>query len=427
MPGSRIPNPESQIPSLTCVWLLAAAVGVFGQFSDAFKESRDHPTIEYSTRETTDPIATLNGALRAGKSKLAFESPRGYLDSLLKVLDVPVESQTLVFSETSFEPEDISPSNPRALYFNDRVAVGWVPGRKTLEIAAHDAQQGVIFYTLEQSSVPIPQFARNQRCLLCHLTSSTSGVPGLVTMSMLPLSDNPNEYAQGWPVDHRTPIEDRFGGWYVTGANVPRVHLGNVPVHHVKRSYTRLPTAPVLASLSATFDTTTYLSPHSDIVAQLVLQHQVQMTNLLTRLGWESRVAGDQTGNAQARVTNVVREFVDYLFFVDEAPLPSPVRGSAGFPETFAAAGPRDQKGRSLRDLDLERRLFRYPCSYLIYSPAFDALPKPAKDAVYQRMWDILSGRETDKIYARLTRADRQAIVEILRETKNDLPSWFRS
>jgi hypothetical protein len=159
----------------------------------------------------------------------------------------------------------------------------------------------------------------------------------------------------------------------------------------------------------------------------MVLHHQVQMTNLLTRLGWESRVAGDQKGNLQSRVANIVRELVDYLFFVDEAPLPSPVRGSAGFVEKFPATGPRDQKGRSLRDLDLERRLFRYPCSYLIYSPAFDALPQPAKDAVYQRMWDILSGRETDKIYARLTRADRQAIVEILRETKNDLPSWFRS
>jgi hypothetical protein len=151
------------------------------------------------------------------------------------------------------------------------------------------------------------------------------------------------------------------------------------------------------------------------------------MTNLLTRLGWESRVDPDQKGNAQSRVTTLVREFVDYLFFVDEAPLPSPVRGSAGFAEKFPATGPRDQKGRSLRDLDLERRLFRYPCSYLIYSPAFDALPQPAKDAVYQRMWDILSGRETDKIYGRLSRADREAIVEILRETKNDLPSWFRS
>jgi hypothetical protein len=418
---------SNRTTTLTCACLLTGGVAVLGQFSDAFKESRDHPAIGYSTRETTDPIARLNGVIRADGSKLTFDGPRGYLDSLLKVLDIPVESQTLVFSETSFEPEDISPSHPRALYFNDRVAVGWVPGRKTLEIAAHDARQGVIFYTLEQSPATLPRFARNERCLLCHLTPSTSGVPGLVTMSMLPLSDNPNEYAQGWPVDHRTPIEDRFGGWYVTGANVPRVHLGNVPVHHVKVSYTRLPAAPVVTSLSSKFDLKTYLSPDSDIVAQLVLHHQVQMTNFMTRLGWEFRVAADQKGNAQSRLTNFTREFVDYLLFVDEAPLPSPVRGSSGFAEKFAAAGPRDQKGRSLREFDLERRVFKYPCSYMIYSPAFDALPQPAKDAVYQRMWDILSGRETDKIYTRLSRADRQAIVEILRETKKDLPSSFRS
>jgi hypothetical protein len=413
-------------PAGAILCLVGAVSAVFGQFSDAFKESRDHPAIQYSTRETTDAVAVLNERVRAGQLDVSFGGPRGYLDSVLKALDVPVESQTLVFSETSFEPHDISPSNPRALYFNDRVAVGWVPGRKTLEIAAHDARQGVIFYTLEQSATTAPQFVRNERCLLCHLTSATSGVPGLVAMSMLPLSDNPNEYAQGWPVDHRTPLGDRFGGWYVTGANVPRVHLGNVPVHHVKRSYTRLPAAPVLASLPGTVDSKTYHSPYSDIVALLVLNHQVHMVNLLTRLGWELRVASDQKGNGQARVTNITRELVDYLLFVDETQLPAPVRGSSGFAEKFAAAGPRDKKGRSLRELDLEQRLFRYPCSYMIYSPAFDALPQAAKEAVYQRMWEILSGKVTDKVYGRLSRADRQAIVEILQETKMDLPQYFR-
>lgn len=412
---------------LTCACLFTAAGAVLGQFSDAFKESRDHPAIEYSKRETTDAIATLNRALQAGRSKLTFEGPRGYLDSLLIALDIPAESQALVFSETSFEPEDISPSNPRALYFNDAVAVGWVPGRKTLEIAAHDPRQGVVFYTIEQTLVPKPQFARNERCLLCHLTPFTGGVPGLVAMSMLPLSDNPNEYAQGWAVDHRTPYDDRFGGWYVTGMRTPKVHLGNVPVHHVARSYTRLPAAPTLTSLSSKFDVKTYPSPHSDIVALMVLNHQAHMINLLTRLGWESRIAFDQNRSRQARVTDIAHQFVDYLLFIDEAQLPAPVRGAAGFAETFAAAGPRDQKGRSLRDFDLDRRLFRYPCSYMIYSAAFDALPGSAKDAVYQRMWEILSGKATDKVYGRLSQTDRQAIVEILRDTKTDLPEYFRA
>jgi hypothetical protein len=400
--------------------------GVLGQFSDVFQESRDHPAIEYSTRATADAVAVLNQRLQAGPSRLRFDGPRGYLDSLLSALDIPVESQTLVFSQTSFEPSDISPSNPRALYFNDSVAVGWVPGRKTLEIAAHDRQQGVLFYTLQQTPTPKPQFARNDRCLECHQTSFTSGVPGLVAMSMLPLSDNPNDYAQGWSVDHRTPFEDRFGGWYVTGARVPRVHLGNVPVNHVARSYTRLPTAPTFTTLSGKFDVEGYPSAYSDIAALLVLNHQAHLTNLLTRLGWEARLVSDQKGASLARVTSVAGDLVDYLLFVDEAPFPAPVRGDSGFAEKFSAIGPRDKKGRSLRQLDLDRRLLRYPCSYMIYSPAFDALSGVAKDAVYQRMWQILSGQETDKVYARLSLADRQAIVEILRDTKTDLPDYFQ-
>jgi hypothetical protein len=411
--------------AIVCL-LIAGAELASGQFSDFFKQSRDHPAIEYSTRETSDAVAALARAIDAGRSSLTFQPSRGYLESLLAALDIPVESQMLVFSETSFEPHDISPSNPRALYFNDTVAVGWVPGRTTLEIAAHDARQGVVFYTLTQTSTRRPHLARDTRCLLCHLTSFTGGVPGLVAMSMLPLSDNPNEYAQGWAVDHRTPFDDRFGGWYVTGARTPRVHLGNVPVHHVERSYTRLPAAPTLTSLSGKVDVNKYLSPHSDIVALMVLNHQAHMVNLLTRLGWESRIAASQKGGGE-HVTNVARELVDYLLFVDEAALPAPVRGASRFAEQFAAAGPRDRKGRSLRELDLDRRLFRYPCSYLIYSPAFDALPAAAKEAVYRRMWEILSGAATDKIYGRLSKTDRQAIVEIMRDTKMDLPQYFQA
>jgi hypothetical protein len=91
----------------------------------------------------------------------------------------------------------------------------------------------------------------------------------------------------------------------------------------------------------------------------------------------------------------------------------------------FAARGPRDSRGRSLRDLDLRTRLMRYPCSYLIYSEPFDALPPAAKQAVYARVWAVLSGAVRDGRYDRLTAADRQAVVDILRETKPDLPAYF--
>jgi hypothetical protein len=157
------------------------------------------------------------------------------------------------------------------------------------------------------------------------------------------------------------------------------------------------------------------------------------MTNLITRLGWETRVAvheeqkSGKNGSLTAKIVSTdAREFVDYLLFVDEAPLAAKLESTSGFAAKFAAPGPRDGKGRSLRDLALDGRLMRYPCSYMIYSPAFDALPVEAKDAVYKRMWEVLSGKETEPKYRKLSSSDRAAVLEILRDTKKDLPAYFR-
>jgi hypothetical protein len=177
-----------------------------------------------------------------------------------------------------------------------------------------------------------------------------------------------------------------------------------------------------VTNLEGRFDMTGYLTPHSDIVALLVLEHQAQMLNLLTRVGWEARIGAD----AGRPLERAAAEFVDYMLFVDEAPLPGPIAGTSAFASTFPAAGPRDRRGRSLRDLDLGKRLLRYPCSYLIYSEPFDALPATAKAAVYERLWEVLSGRDNAPRYNVLSSADRTAIVEILRDTKKDLPTyWF--
>ena len=158
-----------------------------------------------------------------------------------------------------------------------------------------------------------------------------------------------------------------------------------------------------------------------------VFDHQLRMMNLLTRIGWESRTLAHE-GRSQAAIATALRntavEVVDYMLFVDEAPL-SGVRGSSGFAESFSARGPRDSKGRSLRDLDLQRRLFTYPCSYMIYSAAFEQLPSAAKSAVYARLWEVLSGAGRAPKSSRLSPADRNQIIEILRETKKDLPASF--
>jgi hypothetical protein len=161
-------------------------------------------------------------------------------------------------------------------------------------------------------------------------------------------------------------------------------------------------------TLKAKFETDAYLSPYSDIVALMVFEHQMRMMNLITRFGWEVRVAlNENSAKLADLLRDGAREFVDYLLFVDEAPLKGRLEGSSGFDKVFAARGPRDRKGRSLRDLDLERRLMKYPCSYMIYSEAFDTLPAQAKQAIYGRMGEVLRD---------------QAVVEILRDTKKDWP-----
>jgi hypothetical protein len=82
-------------------------------------------------------------------------------------------------------------------------------------------------------------------------------------------------------------------------------------------------------------------------------------------------------------------------------------------------------EGRSLRDLDLKQKLFRYPCSFLIYSEAFDSLPKPASDEVFRQLWAALTGQRRDAKFSAIPEADRTAVLDILRQTKPGLPEYF--
>jgi len=410
---------------------IGAVVGLSAQRPDAFSASREHPAIAYGAREGDNPVRRLSDALAAGRAHLDFDrdAGRGYLLSVLDALQIGVESQVLVFSETSNQAKYINPSHPRAIYFNDRVAVGWVPGTDLLEFAAHDAQQGVNFYTLTQQPAAKPRLTRETSCLLCHLTWDTLAVPGFITLSTFPMSDDPNAYADGVVVDDRTPLVERWGGWYVTGRLVPARHMGNLPVVRPAASLSKAAPpapAPKLESVAPRLaSAATYPSLQSDVAALMVLNHQTHATNLLTWVGWETRVAL-AGGKPFDRVDEAVRELADYFLFVDEAPIASPIAGASGFAEKFAAAGPRDASGRSLRQLDLASRLMRYPCSYLIYSEAFDALSAAARDRIYARMWQVLSGQDSDRRYAKLSADDRRAVIEILRATRPGLPDSFK-
>jgi hypothetical protein len=235
--------------------------------------------------------------------------------------------------------------------------------------------------------------------------------------------------------DHRTPFDQRWGGWYVTGKASGLSHMGNA---FATSAATAAERSPELNTLGDKFDATGYLSPYSDVTALMVLEHQGHLTNLLTRLGWETRAAAYEaqsggsisplrvSARAPFSFDAAVIEIVDYLLFVGEAPLPGRVEGTSGFAEQFAQRGPFDRQGRSLRQFDLERRLMRYPCSYMIYSAVFDELPAKSRAAIYRRMWQILSGAERSEKYAGLSDTDRAAIVHILRDTKKELPEYFR-
>lgn len=410
---------------------LAVLAGVYtaavaAQRLDVFVTSRDHPAIEYSKGPVTDRVAELNKAIEEGHTKLAFDAATGYLKATLDALKVPAESQVAVFAQNSFQASRINTKNPRALFFNDAVAVGYVRGGAVLELAAHDPRQGVIFYTIDQAAADTPRFKRNDGCLACHLAWTTLGVPGQFVFSIQTVPEDKNAYASGFASDHRTPFAERWGGWYVTGNLGGLLHIGNKPVSTANTVDAVKPEPREMATLDAAFDPAGYPTPHSDVAALMVLEHQAQMINQITHMGWEARLAAfEPKPESPKRLQAAATDLVDYLLFVYEAPLPRKVRGSSGFTEKFGALGPSDRKGRSLRHLDLERRLLRYPCSYMIYSEAFDALPQTAKDLVYRQLWRVLTGQEKDKRFEGLSAADRQAVLEILRETKQELPDYF--
>jgi len=365
----------------TLAALVTGAETASRPLSDTFVDWTGHPAIRYESEATTDPVAELNRKLRSGQLELRRDGTAGYLRSVLDVLQVSTDTQMLVFEKDSVQAQRISAANPRSLFFNDSVAVGWVRGG-FIELASQDPRQGVVFYTLDQTGLGPPSFTRapEKRCLNCHHNYASAGVPGMLVRS-----------ARQFSVTHRVPFERRWGGWYVTGQHGSLHHLGNTDLEHL---YDEPPPGGTSnwPSLSGRFDTNGYLTEQSDIVALTVFEHQMHMMNLLTRIGWEARVIeyrrtvpearrkaeGDDPSDKTVSMEDAATEVVDYMLFADEAPLPQPIHGATTFVERFSAIGPKDRKGRSLRQLELTRRLLRYPCSYMVYSPQFEQLPSIA-------------------------------------------------
>jgi hypothetical protein len=396
--------------SLIAQWFNGTLRGPVVVRNQGYVPFSDAP-IHYRSQDLDDPVARLQKKLDSGEAKLEYESGHGYLRSVLKALGIPVSSQTLVYSKTSFQYPKISPERPRALYFNDDVYVGQVHDGHALEFVSFDPMQGAIFYVLDEHRVEHPVFQRAELdCVQCHVAASTKGVPGVMLRSV---STNPSgAQAGGTPsyiTGQESPIKDRWGGWYITGAPANPAHMGKA-----------------LDSV----DVSQFLTGTSDVVAHLVLAHQTQMHNLITQTNYQTRIAlykepGQLSEAGHVAFQRPAEQLVRYLLFANEAHLEEPVSTSR-FAEEFAARGPRDARGRSLRDFDLRTRIFKYPCSDLIYSEDFDAIPEPAKSYVYRRLFEVLTGPAQGPEFASLSAGDRQAILEILIATKPGLPDEWK-
>ena len=410
---------------------LTAAFGQNNDFSGSFTLSLDDGPIAYQVPPKDDPVAVFQGRLDRGEVKLEWDEHYGYLVSLLQALKIPASSQGLVFSKTSFQLNRISPETPRAIYFNDDVYIGWVQGGEVMEVSSADPVRGGMFYTLEQKPVSQPKFVRRDECLQCHASPKTTGVPGHLVRSVYASDDGyPLMTVGSFVTDDRSPFEERWGGWYVTGTHGRQRHMGNVFVPDRNQpDKVDMDSGANLRHLSKRLDVSPYLGKDSDIVALMVLAHQTKLHNLITRVQYEARMAlstqvemnkilgkpvGELSDSTARRLDRAAEVLARYLVFADEVKLTDPVAGTSAFARDFVAAGPRDKQGRSLRDFDLQTRMFRYPCSYLIYSPSFDALPDEVKDRVYRKMGELLKP------------GDRKAVFEILAETKPGLPSWAR-
>jgi hypothetical protein len=422
-------------------YLLAPVLVVVGS-GVAFPADIERAPIHYGTAPTDDAVTALRARIRKGTVELKHEDPHGYLRSLLRELDVPISSQVLVFSKTSLQRSRIGPRTPRAIYFNDEVTIGFCQRGDVLEIAAADPNLGTVFYTLDQNPAKGAAFTRQtESCLICHGSSSNQGFPGHLIRSVSPDHSGELVLSRGSKrVDHSTPFEDRWGGWYVTGKSGKQGHMGNRLVGGWPGLDEDAGGANI-TDLKPFFTVGNYLTSHSDLVALMVLEHQCEMHNRLGRANFQVRLAlheqselnkafGEQSSYRSEGITRRIQwacePVVKYLLFHDEAKLTEPVAGTSDFATEFAARGPFDSKKRSLREFDLKTRMFRYPMSYAIYSRVFDGLPTEAKERIYLRLWEVLTGRDQSREFAHLSAEDRRNVLEILRETKAGLPDYWK-
>lgn len=403
----------------------------------------EQPPLRYSATPASNAVSALQARLAAGTWSPPGDTERDRLRAVLDTLEVPVESQVLVFSKTSLQRDLIGPRRPRAIYFSEDCYVGWVPGG-LIEVAVTDPVLGVVFYRVDPRERAGLRIERDPDCLSCHGAALTRHWPGLIVRSVFPdATGEPLSAAGSFLIGHESPLADRWGGWYVTGQSGSLRHMGNVTARLQGRDTVMDRAAGAnLTDLRRFFPVADYLRPDSDIVALLVLEHQTGMMNRLVTgalrvrkwLAYQQNlqrergepVSAEPVGVARRVVESEARRILEYLLFSEEAPfLPEGIRGGSAFSEAFRRHRRTDARGRSLKDFDLRTRLFTWRCSYMVYSQAFDALPPALYAAVARDLGEVLGAGEPPPAFRRLTAGERAGIREILAATKPELTrSW---
>lgn len=420
------------MPSLCSI--VATALALIGFVLPAVTFSAERlfnfrePPHSYFEYKPKDRLAQLHQNLEAGKAELDTSSDRAFLVSILKALEIPESSQILVFSATSLQSEIINPRNPRALYFNDDTYVGWVPGGR-LEVSAIDPEMGAMFYVYERFTpgrIPVPE--RSTRCFACHAGTATNYVPGLIAESVLvSMAGSSLQTFRRDEQGHQIPLENRFGGWLLTGKHNLSKHEANVAGQSDAGKITRFDASPGRFS-----DLSLHLRPTSDILPHLVHEHQLGFENRLFQLGYLLRQRlhegkGRLSPDAEKEVDTLAADLARYILFANEASLPAKgIEGDPDFIRDFQVKSITTRSGQSLKEFDLKTRLFKYRCTYMLYTDSWKEAPKEIKDRVYLHMAQGLKETGTPRDMSHLPVSERLAIRSILKETLPDLPSWWR-
>lgn len=405
------------LPLLLLLLPCGVAMGVEAEF--------EGPPHDYWKRPLTDRFTRFKAELEAGKVKLDTTGEKPFLQSLLTALEIPHSSQMLVFSTTSLQLRFISPRNPRALFFNEDVYIGYIPGAR-IEIVSLDPALGGIFYIFDiPRGDALPRVERSERCMNCHAREETGNVPSLTVKSVLPGPSGGSlvAYRQGLS-GHGIPFKDRFGGWYLTGAENFTEHWANTMGRYVEGKLQRIPVEP-----GRLFDYGRYLTATSDVLPQLLHEHQIGFANRVIAATYRTRTllaesGGKLTAGQGAELDQKARELVRYILFADEVPLPAGgVAGDAAFKADFAKSRRTVPSGASLKDFDLKTRLFRFRCSYMIYSEVFGGLPPEMRQRVDRVLAGALNEAQPDKDFAYLPVQEKRAIRFILKATMKNPPA----